>query len=43
MTFYLWDMMYQILGISLIVLISIFVYKIFIATRSDRSGIPRAG
>jgi len=38
-----WDVVYQIFGIGLIVVVSIFIYKIYISTRSSLSGIPRAG
>jgi len=38
-----WDMMYQIIGISLMVVISIFIYKIYITVRGEQSGIARTG
>ena len=43
MTFYMWDFMYQIIGVSLAVVVSIFIYKIYISTRSSHSGIARNG
>jgi len=41
MKFYLWDFMYNILGIILMIVISIIVYKIFMTTKSDMGGDPR--
>ena len=43
MTFYLWDFMYNILGICLIVVAIIMIYKIYIISKSDRIGIARGG
>jgi len=41
MTFYLWNFMYNILGILLIVIITIVYYKVFIVSKSDIGGTPR--
>jgi len=37
----LWDFMYQILGITLIVTISFAIYKIFVFSNHDKAGISR--
>ena len=37
----IWNILNQIVGILLIVLITIFVYKIFIASHQDKNSIPQ--
>ncbi len=36
----IWDILYQITGIGLMVVVSIFVYKFFIESKRDKMGIP---
>ena len=43
MTFYLWDFMYNVLGISLAIAVSIMVYKVYIISKNDRGGTARTG
>ncbi len=37
----MWDIMYQILGVSLMVFLIIIFYKIYITSNHDNSGIAR--
>ena len=39
---YYWDIIYQILGVTFIVAVSIAVYKIYIASNADKYGIARS-
>ena len=43
MTFYLWDFMYNALGICLTVVAIIMIYKIYIISKDDRLGTARTG
>jgi len=43
MTFYLWNLMYNILGISLSVVAIILIYKVYIVSKSEMSGDSRTG
>jgi len=36
-----WGLMYDVVGITLIVVITIFVYKIFVESKDSRQGIAR--
>jgi len=37
-----WNIIYQIFGVSLMAILSIVVYKIFLTSNRSKSGIPRS-
>lgn len=41
-TFFEWNTLYQILGISLMVVLFLIIYKIYITTNREKYGIPRS-
>ena len=43
MTFYLWDFMYQIIGIMLSIVVIIFIYNIYIVSKKEMAGNARTG